>query len=55
MFLATPALPLLTVHSQRLADLDLRDNELVQASNLDQLASLKTCDLSKLSRGTCSL
>ncbi|KAF6236153.1 hypothetical protein HO173_005782 [Letharia columbiana] len=31
---------------QRLADLDLRDNELIQASNLDQLASLKTCDLS---------
>ncbi|CAD6585509.1 MAG: hypothetical protein ASARMPREDX12_002021 [Alectoria sarmentosa] len=30
----------------RLADLDLRDNELLLASNLDRLASLKACDLS---------
>lgn len=35
--------------SERLAELDLRDNELLEASNLDQLASLKICDLSKLS------
>lgn len=48
-------LPSLINHSQRLADLDLCDNELVQASNLDQLASLKTCDLSKLSRFVCLL
>lgn len=48
-------LPSLTNHSQRLADLDLCDNELVQASNLDQLVGLKTCDLSKLSRYICLL
>lgn len=40
----------LTNYSPRLSDLDLRDNELIQANNLDQLASLRTCDLSKLSR-----
>ena len=34
-------------HSQRLADLDLCDNELIKASNLHQLANLKICDLSK--------
>ena len=39
----------LTNGSERLAELDVRGNELVEASNLDQLASLKTCDLSKLS------
>ena len=50
MFLVSPALSSLTNHSQRLAELDLRDNELIQASNLDQLPSMKTCDLSKLSR-----
>ena len=45
----TPAMLSLTTCSQRLTDLDLRDNELIHASNLDQLLSLKTCDLSKLS------
>ena len=48
MCLLNPAILLLTTCSQRLTDLDLRDNELIQASNLDQLSSLKTCDLSKL-------
>ena len=47
--LPTPENWLLTRDSQRLASLNLRDNQLVQASNLDQLPSLKTCDLSKLS------
>ncbi len=47
--LSNPAMVSLTTYSQRLTDLDLRDNELIQVSNLDQLASLKTCNLSKLS------
>ena len=44
-----PTMLALTIHSHRLADLNLRDNELVRASHLDQLPSLRTCDLSKLS------
>ena len=47
-FAINPSLSSLTISSERLAELDLRGNELVEASNLDQLASLKTCDLSKL-------
>ena len=48
-FAINPSLSSLTIRSERLAELDLRGNELVEASNLDQLASLKSCDLSKLS------
>ena len=53
MSLVTPVMLSLTTCSQRLTDLDLRDNELIHASNLDQLLSLKTCDLSKLSKLNC--
>ena len=46
-FAIRPSLSSLTNRSERLAELDLRGNELVEACNLDRLTSLKTCDLSK--------